>query len=77
MQGMDSEPRALSAVACFYHQPLVVHSGPDEARVEAVAQSRVGVPGSGPRVGTELRNRVPDSWSPGPQPGTQGSPGHP
>ena len=60
MQGMDSEPRALSAVACFYHQPLVVHKGPDEARVEAVAQSRVGSQAPAPAWAQSSETRVPD-----------------
>ena len=66
MQGVDSEPRALSAVACFYHQPLVVHKGPNEARVEAVAQSRVS-----PRLWPQGGHRAqklgfptkPESWA--------------
>lgn len=60
MQGMDSEPRALSAVACFYHQPLVVHKGPDEARVEAVAQSRVESLAPAPGWAQSSETRVPD-----------------
>lgn len=47
MQDVDSKPSALSAVACFHHEPLVSAEGL-VARVEATAQSRVS-PGLQPQ----------------------------
>lgn len=77
MQDVDSKPSALSAVACFHHEPLVSTEGL-VARVEATAQSRVS-PGLQPQGGHRAqRLRFPPSpgfgasaWNP------RGGPGHP